>query len=112
MDCKVVQDNAPCHKSLHTMAFMHTMGIRLACFPPNSPDFNPIEYLWRDLKRFISRQNPRNIQDLKLTIQEFLQNDVTITYCNKLIDAARINIYRSTDGLNHEGNNPTNRLYH
>lgn len=49
------QDNAPCHKSLKTMAKLHELGFELLPHPPYSPDLAPSDYfLFSDLKRMLA----------------------------------------------------------
>lgn len=49
------QDNAPCHKSLRTMAKIHELGFELLPHPPYSPDLAPSDFfLFSDLKRMLA----------------------------------------------------------
>jgi histone-lysine N-methyltransferase SETMAR len=49
------QDNAPCHKSLKTMAKIHELGFELLPHPPYSPDLAPSDFfLFADLKRMLA----------------------------------------------------------
>ncbi len=43
---------------------MHNHGIPLLDFPPYSPDLNPIENLWSDLKRRIEMHNSSTVEEL------------------------------------------------
>ena len=52
--------------------------------PPNSPDLNPIEWLWSDLKRFVGKKFPTNMQQLKKAIDEF-RKTITPKKCKKYI---------------------------
>ncbi|KAL4258885.1 hypothetical protein AB1N83_013858 [Pleurotus pulmonarius] len=44
------QDNAPSHSSKSTQAWFSDHRIPLLPHPPNSPDMNPIEAIWHELK--------------------------------------------------------------
>ena len=49
------QDNAPCHKSLRTMAKIHELGFELLPHPPYSPDLASSDFfLFSDLKRMLA----------------------------------------------------------
>ena len=44
-------DNATIHRAKVTRAAAEDLGIFLAFLPPYSPDLQPIEFGWKDLKR-------------------------------------------------------------
>lgn len=49
----VVMDNAAFHKSQKTKELIESVGCRLIFLPPYSPDLNPIEKFWANMKRWI-----------------------------------------------------------
>ena len=49
----VVMDNATFHKSRKTRELLESAGCGLIFLPPYSPDLNPIEKFWANLKRWI-----------------------------------------------------------
>jgi len=52
----LVIDNASIHKSARVAELCENYGVRLKFLPPYSPDFNPIEATFHDLKAWIRRQ--------------------------------------------------------
>lgn len=51
----VVMDNASFHKSPRIAEAFEEAGVRLLFLPPYSPDLNPIEQFWSELKAKIRR---------------------------------------------------------
>lgn len=49
----VIMDNASFHKSQKTKELIESVGCRLMFLPPYSPDLNPIEKFWANMKRWI-----------------------------------------------------------
>jgi transposase len=49
----VVMDNASFHKSQKTKELIESVGCKIIFLPPYSPDFNPIEKFWANMKRWI-----------------------------------------------------------
>ena len=54
-------------------------------FPSQSPEFNPIENLWCDLKIAVHQQNPSNLKELE---QFYLEewSKIPVARCAKLIE--------------------------
>lgn len=70
------QDNARPHTARITMAYLHQHDIDVLPWPPYSPDLSPIENLWDQLGRRVSRRTPppRNRQELVAALHQEWQN--------------------------------------
>jgi len=82
------QDRAPCHHSHLTLDFMSDYNIELLRFwPPNSPDLNPIENIWANVKRELKGMTFKNIELLKskvLTVFNNIPAYVVRTICQSM----------------------------
>jgi len=64
-----MQDNAAPHSTDVVRGVIRTCR-RLTHWPPNSPDFNPIEYVWGAMEqRRHSMRTPRNLAELEAQVQ-------------------------------------------
>ena len=52
-DLQFQQDNAKGHASAFAKSVFEAIGIELIFWPPNSPDLNPIETIWDEMKDYI-----------------------------------------------------------
>lgn len=52
----LMQDGAPGHSATSTIEELYIRGIRVICWPPFSPDLNPIEHCWNWMKDFIQEK--------------------------------------------------------
>ncbi len=63
------QDLAPAHTAKDTKSWFNYHGVTVLDWPANSPDLNPIEYLWGIVKRKMRGSRPNNADDLKTAIK-------------------------------------------
>ena len=72
----LVMDNASYHKSKRLMDHIKKYGgnIRIVYQPPYSPDLNPVEMVWKELKKYIANGIYRRTDDLTGAMDEMLRN--------------------------------------
>jgi len=61
----VVLDNFSTHRSMKVRRRAQEMGIYFVYLPPYSPDLNPIEFIWKAIKRVISVSFVKHVDELK-----------------------------------------------
>ena len=80
-------DNAPSHRSASTTNFLLNSGINHWKTPAQSPDMNPIELVWNDMKTFLHTDiKPNSKEELINGIHQFWDTKVTVDYCNRKIN--------------------------
>jgi len=65
-----VIDNFPAHKSKLVKQKAAELDIYLVYLPPYSPQLNPIEYIWKSIKRVLSLVFVKNLEEMKKVISE------------------------------------------
>ncbi len=61
----MILDNFPSHKAKIARQQAEDYGINLIYLPPYSPNLNPIEFIWKSIKREVSREFIRDVDHLK-----------------------------------------------
>ena len=82
-----LHDSAPCHTSRIVTSWLKQQKIEVITWPGNSPDLNPIENLWNNLKCMVSRDNPSSLPELQNSIRRNWCLQVTPEYCQALSDS-------------------------
>uniref|UniRef100_A0A8K9V481 Tc1-like transposase DDE domain-containing protein n=1 Tax=Oncorhynchus mykiss TaxID=8022 RepID=A0A8K9V481_ONCMY len=66
------QDNDPKHTSRSTQKWFCDNKINVPPWPSQSPDLNPIQNPWAELKRAVDKRKPKNVKDLeRICIEEW-----------------------------------------
>ena len=64
----VVMDNVPSHKVASIEPLIQSVGASVLNMSPNSPDFNPIELWWSQLKAFLRQFSPTTTKMVDILI--------------------------------------------
>ena len=81
------QDGDPKHTSHIVTNWLDKNYKYMKPWPPQSPDLNPIEHLWKILKEKISRHRPKSITELEQATRlewENISSDVTENLVNSM----------------------------
>lgn len=66
------EDNAPWHTAKIIKAYLNTKKVNRMSWPPQSPDLNPIENLWKWIKDLIAKRKHRvnNAKEMRMVLSE------------------------------------------
>ncbi len=78
------QDSDPKHTAKITKEWLHNNSVTVLEWPSQSPDLNPIEHLWRDLKMAVHQRLPSNLTELERICKEEWQR-IPKSRCEKLV---------------------------
>ena len=78
-------DNDPKHTSKVVAKWLKDNKVKILEWPSQSPDLNPIENLWAELKKRVRARRPTNLTQLHQLCQEEWAK-IHPTYCGKLVE--------------------------
>ena len=85
-----MQDNDPKHTSKKVQEFFEEEGVNWWKTPAESPECNPVENLWHELKEFLRRElKPSCKDELVKGICRFWEDSVDVARCGKYISHLR-----------------------
>ena len=64
------QDNDPKHTAKTAQEWLRDKSLNVLEWPSRSPNLNPIEHLWRDLKIAVQQRSPSNLTELESICRE------------------------------------------
>ena len=77
----IILDNFRSHHSKFVAETAELLDIRLVFIPPYSPDLNPIEFIWKSVKRIVSTASINSEENLKDRIRDdFLELSTSRTF--------------------------------
>ncbi len=83
----VILDNFRSHKAKDTLDFAMQNDIELVFLPPYSPDLNPIEFIWKNMKRVVSCSFVHDIDHLKnLIVNEFIEYSSRVSFASSWLE--------------------------
>lgn len=89
------QDGAPCHRPMKVKKYIKNwLTKKILPHPPQSPDLNPIELIWAQMKTLVEKKKPRSKAQLSQAIIDSW-DQISIETIRKCID----NIYKKIDRI-------------
>lgn len=83
----IVLDNFRSHRAQATVNFAEENGIELVYLPPYSPDLNPIEFIWKSIKRVVSSEFIVDLDHMKEIIRgSFQKYSARISFAKRWIE--------------------------
>lgn len=83
----VILDNFSAHKTENVAITAEILDIEPVFLPPYSPQLNPIELIWKSIKRVVSRTFMKNQEMMIHTVKaSFIELSKSKSFCKKWVD--------------------------
>jgi transposase len=83
----LILDNSKSHHADKTVKKARELKITLVFFPLYSPDLNPVEFVWKTIKREVSVRFIQSKEQMKNIIRnEFNRISVSLSFAKKLME--------------------------
>ncbi len=83
----LILDNSKAHKADKTKTKARELGIILVFLPPYSPDLNPVEFVWKTIKREVSVRYIQSKEHLRNIIKnEFMKVENLLSFAKKWME--------------------------
>jgi transposase len=82
----IIIDNFRAHHARDTLEYAAMLGIQLVFLPPYLPDLNPIEFIWKDVKKAVSTHFITCKEQMRGLIKEYYEElSVKLSYADSWI---------------------------
>lgn len=78
-------DNDPKHTSRYAKKWLGKHKVEVMTWPAESPDLNPIELVWHQLKTYIREKKPSSKDELIETIKKFWNKHMDLDQCRRYV---------------------------
>jgi transposase len=89
----LVLDNSKSHHADKTVRKARDLNITLLFLPPYSPDLNPVEFIWKTIKREVSATFIQSKEHLRNIIRnEFMKVEKSLSFAKKWMETFNLQI--------------------
>jgi putative transposase len=82
----IILDNFRTHHAVIVKEKAEDLNIILLHLPPYSPDLNPIEFVWKSVKRIVSNISPLQIEELEnIILKSFYELTTSLSFAKNWI---------------------------